>query len=74
MHGILFAAASTVFEKLLYGGMVESQSGQVSLPDLSTPTFEVLRQYVYTGITSLSAENVVDVLVASRQVIGKINC
>ena len=67
VHGILFAAASGVFEKLLYGGMAESRSGQVALTDINPVTFGALREYVYTGEVLLAPDNVCDVLAAARQ-------
>ena len=46
VHGVLFAAASKVFNKLLYGGPVGegARSGKVVLPDISAGSFEIIRQ------------------------------
>ena len=46
VHGVLFAAASKVFNKLLYGSSVGegARSGKVVLPDISAGSFEIIRQ------------------------------
>jgi hypothetical protein len=68
VHGVIFAAASTVFYKLLFSGKShEPRNSKIVLPDIGAESFEVIRQYVYTAQATLSADNVVDVLVASRQ-------
>ena len=49
------------------GGMAETVNGRVELPDMAPDIFELICEYVYTGQIMLTAENIVPLLVASRQ-------
>jgi hypothetical protein len=49
-------------------GMVESQKGQVELPEVTKEIFEIIRTFIYTGnieTEKINADNVAEILHAT---------
>ena len=64
-HGnrMLFAAHSNVFDKMLFGSMMESnKSNNVIIHDLTCEQFQWLKDYVYHQDPKLTPENLVSIL------------
>jgi len=70
LHGCraILAARSEVFDKLLYNGMRESYENQISFPNISSSTMEIILEYTYTGmvkVKSLNKDNIIEVFSAA---------
>lgn len=60
---MLFAAQSIVFDKMLFGNMIESQpNGNVIIHDIDVSTFKWIKKYVYGLNSMLTPDNIVQVL------------
>ena len=57
-HRMILAARSEYFHALLYGGLKESNSNEISLsPETPVEAFRQTLQYIYTGKVSLANQN-----------------
>src|SRR6266498_1839027 len=64
----ILAARSEVFDGLLYNGMKESYENQISFPNISSSTMEIILEYTYTGmvkVKSLNKDNIIEVFSAA---------
>ncbi len=65
LHGCraILAARSEVFDALLFNGMKESYSNQISFPKINSSVMEIILEYIYTGTIkeeSLTKDNIIE--------------
>ena len=65
-HRILLSAASQYFHVMFSGGMVENLQREIVLQGLSSRTFAVFLDFIYSGKISVTSENVQELLAASK--------
>uniref|UniRef100_A0A2C9KLP6 BTB domain-containing protein n=1 Tax=Biomphalaria glabrata TaxID=6526 RepID=A0A2C9KLP6_BIOGL len=66
-HGLLLAACSGFFRGLFRSGMKETKSRCVTVEDISSETFELILETLYTGHGVLTNDNVIDIWQAAHQ-------
>lgn len=67
-HRIILSAASPYFRAMFNSGMMESQKGQVELPEVTKEIFEIIRTFIYTGnieTEKITGDNVAQILHAT---------
>ncbi|KAI8770738.1 kelch protein 28 [Biomphalaria glabrata] len=66
-HKFLLAACSGFFRGLFRSGMKETELNCVTLEDISSETFDLILETLYTGHGVLTKENVIDIWRAAHQ-------
>ncbi|KAK6963049.1 kelch-like protein 28 [Biomphalaria glabrata] len=66
-HRFLLAACSGFFRALFRSGMKETESKCVTVEDISSETFELILETLYTGHGVLTNDNVIDIWRAAHQ-------
>ncbi|WAQ97166.1 KLH24-like protein [Mya arenaria] len=64
-HKVVLSSMSPFFEAMYLSGMIEAQSGNVTLQDIGTETFELILSFVYCGQDIVTADNVDSILKAA---------
>ncbi|KAJ0011790.1 hypothetical protein NQD34_012765 [Periophthalmus magnuspinnatus] len=65
VHRLVLAASSPYFSALFSGGMRESEKEEVQILGVEREVFEVLLDFIYTGLISITVENVQELMVAA---------
>uniref|UniRef100_A0A3B4ZBL7 Intracisternal A particle-promoted polypeptide n=1 Tax=Stegastes partitus TaxID=144197 RepID=A0A3B4ZBL7_9TELE len=65
VHRLVLAASSPYFSALFSGGMREADKDEVQILGVDTEVFEVLLDFIYTGVISVTVENVQELMVAA---------
>ncbi|XP_071346859.1 actin-binding protein IPP isoform X3 [Trachinotus anak] len=65
VHRLVLAASSPYFSALFSGGMSEVDKEEVQILGVETEVFEVLLDFIYTGVISVTVENVQELMVAA---------
>uniref|UniRef100_A0A2C9M7U3 BTB domain-containing protein n=1 Tax=Biomphalaria glabrata TaxID=6526 RepID=A0A2C9M7U3_BIOGL len=66
-HRLLLAACSIYFRGLFRSGMKETESNCVTVEDISSETFELILETLYTGHSVLTNDNVIDIWRAAHR-------
>jgi len=67
-HRLLLSARSEVFERMLYGPMMEGNTSMdIDVPDIDPPSFLAMLRFVYTAKVSLTPEIAMGTLYASKK-------
>lgn len=65
VHRLVLAASSPYFAALLSGGMSESSKDVVQILGVESSIFQLLLDFIYTGLVSISPANVQELLTAA---------
>lgn len=65
VHRLVLAASSPYFSALFSGGMREAEKEEVQILGVETEAFEVLLDFIYTGVISVTVDNVQELMVAA---------
>ncbi|XP_076001076.1 actin-binding protein IPP isoform X1 [Genypterus blacodes] len=65
VHRLVLAASSPYFSALFSGGMREADKEEVHILGVEADVFEVLLDFIYTGMISVTVENVQELMVAA---------
>ncbi|XP_028986935.1 actin-binding protein IPP isoform X2 [Betta splendens] len=65
VHRLVLAASSPYFSALFSGGMKEAQKEEVQILGVETEVFEILLEFIYTGVISVTVDNVQELMVAA---------
>ncbi|XP_053431272.1 actin-binding protein IPP isoform X3 [Nycticebus coucang] len=65
VHRLVLAASSPYFAALFTGGMKESSKDVVQILGIEAGIFQVLLDFIYTGIVNISVNNVQELIVAA---------
>ncbi|TWW72790.1 actin-binding protein IPP [Takifugu rubripes] len=65
VHRLVLAASSPYFSALFSGGMSEVDQEEVQILGVETQVFEVLLDFIYTGMISVTVDNVQELMVAA---------
>ena len=61
-HKAIFAAQSSVFDKMFQSDLEESKSNRVEITDIEPPVFEEFMKFIYTGKVDQAGEEMCDEL------------
>ncbi|KAM8839153.1 actin-binding protein IPP isoform 1-T4 [Synchiropus picturatus] len=64
-HRLVLAASSPYFSALFSGGMKEAEQDEVQIHGVETHIFEILLDFIYTGLINVTVENVQELVVAA---------
>ncbi|KAK2822091.1 hypothetical protein Q5P01_022156 [Channa striata] len=62
VHRLVLAASSPYFSALFSGGMREADKEEVQILGVETEVFELLLDFIYTGVISVTVENVQELM------------
>ncbi|XP_070601893.1 actin-binding protein IPP [Erythrolamprus reginae] len=65
VHRLVLAASSSYFAALFAGGMKESSKDVVQILGVDANIFQILLEFIYTGIVSINENNVQELIVAA---------
>uniref|UniRef100_A0A3P8VRX6 Intracisternal A particle-promoted polypeptide n=1 Tax=Cynoglossus semilaevis TaxID=244447 RepID=A0A3P8VRX6_CYNSE len=65
VHRLVLAASSPYFSALFSGGMREADKEEVQIMGVETEVFEVLLDFIYTGLIIVTVENVQELMIAA---------
>lgn len=65
VHKLVLAACSPYFSALFSGGMRESEKEEVEILGVDRDIFDVLLDFIYTGVISVTVDNVQELMVAA---------
>ncbi|KAF6109205.1 intracisternal A particle-promoted polypeptide [Phyllostomus discolor] len=65
VHRLILAASSPYFAALFTGGMKESSKDVVQILGIEAGIFQILLDFIYTGIVNISVNNVQELIVAA---------
>lgn len=65
VHRLVLAASSPYFSALFSGGMSEVDQEEVQILGVETEVFEVLLDFIYTGMISVTVDNVQELMMAA---------
>ncbi|XP_055007765.1 actin-binding protein IPP isoform X2 [Boleophthalmus pectinirostris] len=65
VHRLVLAASSPYFSALFSGGMRESEKEEVRIHGVEREVFEILLDFIYTGLINITVENVQELMVAA---------
>uniref|UniRef100_A0A673W120 Intracisternal A particle-promoted polypeptide n=1 Tax=Salmo trutta TaxID=8032 RepID=A0A673W120_SALTR len=65
VHKLVLAASSPYFSALFSGGMSEADKEEVQILGVEAPVFEVLLEFIYTGMINVTVENMQELMVAA---------
>ncbi|XP_072297257.1 actin-binding protein IPP-like [Eucyclogobius newberryi] len=65
VHRLLLAASSPYFSALFSGGMRESEKEEIQILGVEKVVFEVLLDFIYTGLINVTVDNVQELMVAA---------
>ncbi|XP_036895389.1 actin-binding protein IPP isoform X2 [Sturnira hondurensis] len=65
VHRLVLAASSPYFAALFTGGMKESSKDVVQILGIEAGIFQILLDFIYTGIVNISVNNVQELIVAA---------
>ncbi|XP_063153921.1 actin-binding protein IPP isoform X1 [Candoia aspera] len=65
VHRLVLAASSSYFAALFAGGMKESSKDVVQILGVDANIFQILLEFIYTGIVSINESNVQELIVAA---------
>uniref|UniRef100_A0A3Q2VN84 Intracisternal A particle-promoted polypeptide n=1 Tax=Haplochromis burtoni TaxID=8153 RepID=A0A3Q2VN84_HAPBU len=65
VHRLVLAASSPYFSALFAGGMREADKEEVQILGVDTDVFEILLEFIYTGVIGVTVENVQELMVAA---------
>jgi len=68
-HKYVLATGSTVFYAMLYGGLADSQSDDIIVPDVDPDAFLSMLKYLYCDDISLEPDNVLATLYTAKKYI-----
>ncbi|KAM3866016.1 actin-binding protein IPP [Diretmus argenteus] len=65
VHRLVLAASSPYFSALFSGGMREVDEEEVQIQGVEAEVFEILLDFIYTGLINVTVENVQELMVAA---------
>ncbi|KAL0966284.1 hypothetical protein UPYG_G00293370 [Umbra pygmaea] len=65
VHKLVLAASSPYFSALFSGGMSEAAQEEVQILGVEAQVFEVLLEFIYTGVINVTVDNMQELMVAA---------
>nr|XP_020474026.1 actin-binding protein IPP isoform X3 [Monopterus albus] len=65
VHRLVLAASSPYFSALFSGGMREADKEEVQILGVETEVFQILLDFIYTGVIGVTVDNVQELMVAA---------